>query len=67
MEVCQHETVERQLGNPAGDYRIRPERDDSVLLRELRLQSGPRVHRRIYFPLHKIQRPERNYGRRTVP
>lgn len=43
-----------------GDDRVRPQREHRLQLFELRLQGGARVHRGLHFPLHAIQRPERN-------
>ena len=50
-----------------GDHRVWPECDNSLLLSELRLQGGARVHRRIHLPVHTRQRPERVTGWRPVP
>lgn len=51
----------------AGDHRVRPEHVHCVLLPELRLQSGSRVHRRIHFPFDALKRPEWNIRWRTLP
>lgn len=51
----------------SGDHRIWPEHLYSLLLSELRLQSGPWIHWRLHLPLHEIQRPKRDARRRSIP